>query len=100
MPDKEPLETHGLSLEQILFRTPDEPLPSIAGFDRIESREQAVQLNDWIQSQRTCTIILKHHGDAGLRAVLKGIASACSKFKVPMTSRVKSAATAYGMKVY
>lgn len=81
---------------------PDEPLPSLGKFDRFSSEPAAVirQACEWVEQQRTCSIIAKHHGRAGLQRVLRGIAKAASARRVPMTGRVRSVAEFYGLEVY
>lgn len=86
-------------LEQILCAFPgtdwDKPLPSIKAFDSLQktaSEAQARWLNEWIAPQSTCGYVLKHHGSEGLSRVIRGIAKACSKHRVPMCERVYSAA--------
>jgi len=96
----DPLDTGGLPLELVLFDWPDEPLPNIAGFDRIASADQAAWLMQWIEAQRICNIVIRHHGHAGLLQVTGAIARACSKFKVPMRRRVRSVAMSLGLQVY
>lgn len=75
------------------------PLTNIAGFDRLggeaSDSEQLRQLNAWIEPQHTCDEIIKHHGQDGLRRVLRGIAIASSKLRVPMTPRIASVAPFY-----
>ena len=76
------------------------PLENITAFDRLAGEamdpEQIARLNAWIAPQATCDEIIKHHGAAGLRRVIRGIALASAKLHVPMTSRVASVAPFYG----
>jgi hypothetical protein len=91
---------NGYTLDTILSTYPDEPLPNIAGFDRLRTDgnvEQVRQLNAWIEPQATCDIVIKHHGTSGLLAVISGIARASAAFKVPMSGRVAAMAGALGI---
>ncbi len=74
---------------------PDEPLPSLAAFDRLHEegdKERLRFLNIWIDRQSVCSTILKHHGEDGLTKVVTGIAKASSIHHVHMSGRVKSCA--------
>ena len=64
------------------------------------SDEQIARACAWIEPQRVCTIIGKHHGSKGLQRVLKGIAQACSVKKIPMLPRVRAVAEFYELEVY
>jgi len=93
----------GLNLDMLLSQQPDEPLPNVAGFDRLY--EDAIPddlrwLCHWIDSQHTVDIIIQHHGMDGLNRVLKGIANACSQHRVHMTPRIASIAGFYEMTVW
>lgn len=71
----------------------DEPLPNIMGFKKLaenSTKDQVRQLCKWIDMQRTCTSILKHHGPKGLHTVLQGIAAACDAHDLPKWGRVGS----------
>lgn len=88
-----------LPIEQVLCAFPgtdwDKPLPSIKAFDTLDktsTAEQARWLNQWIAPQSTCGYVLKHHASDGLSRVIRGIAKACSKHRIPMCERVYSAA--------
>ena len=100
-------DTGDATLSQILCAWPgvgyDEPLPNLAGFDRLaESGDTWVieSLVDWIQPQRTCEYIMRHHGPKGLKRVLKGIARACAEHKIHMRDSVSSMAVVMGLEVY
>tara|TARA_Y100000296_G_scaffold36246_1_gene41981 strand:+ start:80 stop:370 length:291 start_codon:yes stop_codon:yes gene_type:complete len=85
----------GFDLEHLFQGYPDQPLPSIAAFDRLYEdgdKERLRRMNLWIDRQMVCSTILKHHGTEGLQKVTAGIAKASSMHKVPMSGRVKSAA--------
>ena len=94
-------------LEEFLCVWPGEdhqdlPLPNIAGFDRLVDagdKYQLRQLVKWIEPQTTCSYILRHHGADGLKRVLRGIATACSKHNVYMGSRVGNMAASMGLPV-
>ena len=92
----------GMTLDQLLTEWPDEPLPNVAGFDRLyQSDDQGIQwLSEQLESQQVIDIVIKHHGDAGLARVLKGVAQACSTKKIHMSPRIVSIANYYGMTVY
>ena len=85
----------GVSLDQLLCDYPDEPLPSVAGFDRLyqsEDVDQIRRLNELAESQQFVSIVLKHHGEAGLAIVLKGIAKASSHLGMHMQPRIAAIA--------
>ena len=85
----------GMSMDSLLATWPDEPLPNIAGFDVLEAQSTPAQvraLNNWIEPQQTCSVILKHHGPKGLQRVLQGIARASVKHEIPMRGRVRAVA--------
>jgi hypothetical protein len=93
----------GMDLSQLFQGYPDQPLPSIAVFDRLHEegdRERLRLLNVWVDRQMVCSTILKHHGAEGLEKVLSGIAKASSIHKVPMSGRVKSCAGFHEWDVY
>ena len=59
----------GMTLDTVLTEWPDEPLPNIAGFDRLyqSDDEQGITwLSEQLDSQQVIGIILQHHGEAGL----------------------------------
>ena len=96
-----------LPIEQVLCAFPgtdwDKGLPSIKAFDTLQNtadEPQARWLNKWIAPQTTCGYVLKHHGSDGLSRVIRGIARACSKLRVPMCGRVASAAVEQKLTVY
>ena len=96
----------GMTLSQLLCAWPgknyDEPLPNIAGFDRLAELGdtwQIRQLVDWIEPQTTCSYIMRHHGAEGLKRVLRGIALACSRNNVHMRSRTAAMAAAMDLEV-
>lgn len=95
------LETNGTPVELVIgMSRGDRPLPNIAGFARLQethSEEQIRQLNLWIESQATCSSIIKWHGKKGLQMVLRGIAQASASKKVPMQARVRSVAEYLGL---
>lgn len=93
----------GVSLDTLFTEWPDEPLPHISAFSTLAGSPEPGQVRrlvDWIEPQQVCAVIMKHHGSEGLQMVLKGIAEAASKHKVPMNPRVRSVAEFYGLKVY
>jgi hypothetical protein len=93
----------GYNLDTILSTTPDQPLPSVAGFDRLHEDKTPDELRwlcQWIDAQHTVDTIIKHHGQGGLNRVLKGIARACSIHRVHMTPRIASIAGFYEMAVF
>jgi hypothetical protein len=96
-----------LPIEQVLCAFPgtdwDKPLPSVKAFDSLEDTATQADcrwLNQWIAPQTTCQYVLDHHGSVGLSSVLRGIARACSKHKITMSRRVRSAAIEQGLPVY
>ena len=94
---------HGMTFDTLLSTWPDEPLPNIAGFDTLAAQStpgQITKLVAWIEPQQVCGVILKHHGASGLQRVLKGVAEAAAKHRIPMPPRVQSIAEFYGLDVY
>lgn len=94
---------NGMTLDTLLSTWPDEPLPNISGFDTLAAQGtpgQITKLVAWIEPQQVCGVIIKHHGHAGLQRVLKGIAQAASKHKIPMQPRVQAVAEFYGMEIF
>lgn len=90
----------GVPLTMLLSQRVDEPLPNIAAFDTLDrtaKAPQVIELNEWIEPQRTCTIIMKHHGPEGLQRVLAGIARASVKHNVRMMPRVRAIAEYLGI---
>lgn len=78
----------------------DQPLPNIAAFDKLVENgylpQQVEGLINWIEPMTTCQWVLKHHGSAGLKRVLRGIAKAACELKVPMKSRTRHTAYVCG----
>lgn len=54
--------------------------------------------NRWIDSQRVCSIIIKHHGKDGLNAVVRAIAEASVRLDASPSSRVQSIIDFYEMR--
>lgn len=79
----------------------DKPLENIAGFDRLVENgylpQQVESLINWIEPHTTCEWIMRHHGSAGLKRVLRGIAKAAVKLDVPMKPRTRHTALACGL---
>tara|TARA_Y100000296_G_scaffold76104_1_gene96442 strand:+ start:898 stop:1230 length:333 start_codon:yes stop_codon:yes gene_type:complete len=98
----------GISLGQFMCTWPgeaakDNPLPNIAGFDRLSEvgdKDQIGLLVEWIEPQAVCDWLIRMHGYEGLKRVLKGIAKAASRHKVTMGTRVRGYAGALGLQVY
>jgi hypothetical protein len=91
----------GVSLEQVLGQHADEPLPNLAGFDRLDTGKlDLTRLVDWVEAQSVCDTILKWHGSPGLHRVLAGIARDCSRKGVHMGNRVASYAASMGLPVH
>ena len=92
----------GVTLDTWLAPMPDAPLPSVTWFTKLQQSTPGVvtQAMDWIEPQRTCAMIVKHHGAEGLQTVTKGIAQAASAMKLPMRPRIAAVAAFYDMKVY
>lgn len=93
----------GMTLDTLISTWPDEPLPNISAFDTLAAQAdkgQVQKLIAWIEPQQVCGVIIKHHGHDGLQRVLKGIARAAAKHKLPMAPRVRSIAEFYGMETY
>ena len=97
-----------LSLDQVLCVYPgtdneDRPLPSIEAFDtladKVSDNHELAWLVQWIEPQTTCAYILRHHGSAGLKQVISGIAKACAQRKVHMGDRVAHFAAVLGLEV-
>jgi hypothetical protein len=78
----------------------DTPLPNIAMFDRLEklvTPQQLESLAYWVEPQTTVEWLLRVHGIAGCKRVLRGIAKACVSMQVPMKKRVLHTAQAMGL---
>lgn len=91
------------TFESVLFTHPDEPLPSLARFDTLAGQATPAEISratKWVEAQQVCAVILKHHGASGLQRVLKGIANACSKKRVPMMPRTRAVAQFYGYEIF
>lgn len=102
MPD---LDLRGMTLEQLMggLYDPTEPLPNVAGFDTLADTgtpKAVTRLVAWIEPQATIDYLIEHHGFAGCKRVLSGIARAASKLQLPMGSRVRSAAQAQGLPTF
>ncbi len=90
----------GVTLEQVLGQHADEPLPNLAGFDRLDADKLGLtRLVAWIEPQSVCDTILKWHGAPGLHRVLAGIARDCARKGVHMGDRVASYAASMGLQV-
>ena len=78
----------------------DKPLPNIAAFDKLVANgytpQQVESLINWIEPMTTCQWVLKHHGSAGLKRILRGIAKAAVELKVPMKDRTRHTAYVCG----
>lgn len=91
----------GVSLEQVLGQHADEPLPNLAGFDRLDTDKLGLtRLVDWIEPQSVCDTILKWHGAPGLHRVLAGIARDASRKGIHMGNRVASYAASMNLPVH
>lgn len=91
----------GYSLDSLFVEWPDAP---IADFDRTvrnlaktDTVYDCDRLNELIDGQHVCGIIVKHHGNEGLARVIKAIAEASVKLDVRMKPRVQSIADFYGI---
>tara|TARA_R110000751_G_scaffold33071_14_gene82611 strand:+ start:5361 stop:5756 length:396 start_codon:yes stop_codon:yes gene_type:complete len=73
-----------------------EPLPNVAGFDKLVANgytpQQVESLVNWIEPFTTCDWIMRHHGAAALKRILRGIAKAAVTLNVPMKSRTRHTA--------
>jgi hypothetical protein len=90
----------GFEIEQLGQAWPDEPLPNIAGFDRlseVDDPDTISRLAAWIERQQACTMINKWHGPAGLRRVLVAIARSAVRLHVPLGPRLLSVAQYEGL---
>ena len=78
---------------------PDAPIrdfdKTISKISSTDSVAELSRLNDWIDRQQVCSVIVKHHGYDALERVLKTIAQACVRVDAPMGSRVQSVASFY-----
>lgn len=101
-PDRQLVLPPGVTLDQLLSVWPDQPLPNVAAFERLyqsKDTDQIRRLNELAESQQFVSTVLKHHGEAGLRKVLEGIARASSVLKVHMAPRIASVAAYNGWEV-
>jgi len=92
----------GWTLEHVLsgWRNLDEPLPNLAGFDRLAETTTPADVRwlvDWVEPQATITYLIRHHGFDGSGRVLEGIARAAAHHRVPMGRRIYGVAGAMGL---
>lgn len=91
----------GFTLHQLLATWEDAPIADFdAAVKKIESTDtesDAERFNGWIDNQRVCAMICKHHGNEGLVDIIKAVAKCSIKLDVRMSSRVQSIADFYGM---
>lgn len=74
-----------------------------AAFDRLHETHDADQirwLNDWIEPQHVCDLVMRDHGRTGLERVLKGIALASATKQIHMSERVAAVAGFYEYEIY
>ena len=94
----------GMTLDSLLNMGADPENFSIdlEAFDRLAETHDPdglEWLNNWIEPQSTCSLVMREHGADGLSRVLKGIATASAAKGVHMGERVAAAAGFYGIRV-
>lgn len=88
-----------MTIDTLLGELPDEPIADMAGWDHLAAegdRQRLERLNALFDAQHSCDVVLKHHGPAALRHVLRCIAQASAMHRVAMAPRIREVADFYG----